>query len=187
MDDSLEARSKFLAYVLRHAPESLGLQLDPEGWARVDDIVARAATARQPLTAAELVEAARSGRKQRFELSADAQRIRAIQGHSTPQVQRQLPSAVPPERLFHGTATRFAASIRQEGLRPGDRHHVHLSADPDTALQVGRRHGSPVVFVVHALRMHALGHVFHEAENGVWLTAAVPPDFLASADADGQP
>jgi len=26
--------------------------------------------------------------------------------------------------------------------------------------------------------MQALGHVFHRAENGVWLTAAVPPEFL---------
>ena len=31
--------SRYLSYVLRHAPQSIGLQLDPEGWAHVDELI----------------------------------------------------------------------------------------------------------------------------------------------------
>lgn len=59
------------------------------------------------------------------------------------------------------------------------RHHVHLSDNPDTALNVGKRHGKPVVLLVDAERMVAQGHLFYRTENGVWLTSSVPPAFLA--------
>jgi putative RNA 2'-phosphotransferase len=96
-------------------------------------------------------------------------------------VQREYPAVAPPAQLFHGTATRFLDAIRAEGLKPGRRHHVHLSADHATAVNVGSRHGKPVVLVVDAGAMHATGHAFHQAENGVWLTAAVPPVFFREA------
>lgn len=58
------------------------------------------------------------------------------------------------------------------------RHHVHLSPDRDTATCVGARRGRPVVLSVHAGAMHRAGHLFHVSTNGVWLTDAVPPEFL---------
>jgi hypothetical protein len=119
--------------------------------------------------------------QKRFELSADGQRIRAVQGHSTRSVQRHFEPRQPPDLLFHGTASRFVAAIDREGLKPGARHHVHLSADEQTARCVGLRYGLPVVLAVDAARMHAQGFVFHQAENGVWLTARVPPAFLCRA------
>jgi putative RNA 2'-phosphotransferase len=87
----------------------------------------------------------------------------------------------PPERLYHGTATRFLESIRAQGLVAGSRHHVHLSPDVETATTVGRRHGKPVVLTVTAGAMHAQGFIFHRADNGVWLTASVPANFLSEA------
>ncbi|SFD80063.1 RNA 2'-phosphotransferase [Paracidovorax konjaci] len=179
MDASAEKTSRFLAFVLRHQPESIGLQLDREGWAPISALVARAQAAGHALDAAEVLRAAHAGTKRRYELSADGRDIRAIQGHSTAQVQRHLHPATPPEWLLHGTAQRFVASIQAQGLVPGPRHHVHLSADLATALQVGCRHGKPAVFKVHAQRMQAAGHAFYRAENGVWLTAAVPAGFLS--------
>ncbi|NVM92576.1 putative RNA 2'-phosphotransferase [Variovorax sp. SG517] len=173
-----EDASKFIAYVLRHAPESVGLQLDAQGWADVAALVAGAAAAGRDLMTADVLQAVDSGAKKRFELSADRLRIRALQGHSTPQVSRSFEAIVPPPQLFHGTATRFLTSIRVQGLLPGARQHVHLSVDEATAVLVGRRHGKAHVLRVDAGRMHALGHVFHRAENGVWLTVAVPPEFL---------
>jgi len=173
-----ESASKFIAYVLRHAPESVGLRLDAEGWADIDALVAGAAAGGRDLARADVVQAVDSGTKKRYELSADGRRIRALQGHSTQQVSRGFEALAPPALLFHGTATRFLDAIRAHGLLPGARQHVHLSADEATAVQVGRRHGKAHVLVVDAGRMHALGHVFHRAENGVWLTAAVPPEFL---------
>lgn len=174
-----ESASKFIAYVLRHAPESVGLRLDAEGWADIDELVAGAAAGGRDLARADVVQAVDSGTKKRYELSADGRRIRALQGHSTQQVSRGFEALAPPALLFHGTATRFLDAIRAHGLLPGARQHVHLSADEATAVQVGRRHGKAHVLVVDAGRMHALGHAFHCAENGVWLTAAVPPEFLS--------
>ena len=84
----------------------------------------------------------------------------------------------PPELLYHGTVERFLDSIRREGLVRGKRHHVHLSADRETAARVGQRRGRPVVLVVEAGRMHRDGHAFYRSENGVWLTEAVPTEYL---------
>jgi putative RNA 2'-phosphotransferase len=61
-----------------------------------------------------------------------------------------------------------------------ERHYVHLSADPETAVKVGRRHGRPVLFTVDAARMAGDGLLFYRSENGVWLTDAVPPQYLKS-------
>lgn len=35
--------SKYLSYVLRHEPQAIGLQLDAEGWADIDALIAGAA------------------------------------------------------------------------------------------------------------------------------------------------
>lgn len=178
MARDVEAHSKFLALVLRHQPEMIGLKLDAEGWVLVAELVARATAAGHALTERDVVAAVRAGTKQRYELSVDEQSIRAIQGHSTNQVQRQLELVCPPPMLYHGTATRFLSSIGANGLVPAGRHHVHLSTDRASALEVGRRHGRPVVLVVNAQEMHAAGYAFHRVENGVWLTATVPAEFL---------
>ena len=181
MEDAMspEDASKFIAYVLRHAPESIGLRLDAEGWADIDALVAGAVAAGRVLMRSDVVAAVDAGTKKRYALSADGQRIRALQGHSTPQVRRSFEALAPPALLFHGTATRFLDAIRAQGLKPGSRQHVHLSVDEATAVQVGQRHGKSHVLRVDAAGMHARGHAFHRAENGVWLTDAVPPEFLS--------
>jgi putative RNA 2'-phosphotransferase len=49
-----------------------------------------------------------------------------------------------------------------------------------TALVVGRRRSADVVvFEVDTAAMAAAGHVFHRSDNGVWLTLAVPREYLA--------
>jgi putative RNA 2'-phosphotransferase len=170
--------SKFLSFVLRHQPEAIGLALDAEGWGSVEELTAGAARQGRQLSRELIEQVVATNDKKRFELSADGLRIRAVQGHSTHVVQRQFEPVQPPDVLFHGTASRFVAAISREGLKPGSRHYVHLSTDEATARTVGLRYGLPVVLVVDAARMHAQGFVFHQAENGVWLTARVPPAFL---------
>ncbi|EMD9437907.1 RNA 2'-phosphotransferase [Burkholderia cepacia] len=175
--------SRTLSYLLRHAPQTIGLRLDPEGWADIDELIAGIARLGHPVDRATLETVCATNDKQRFALSDDGRRIRAVQGHSTPVVQRRYPAAQPPERLYHGTATRFLDSIRAQGLIPGARHHVHLSPDIRTALAVGTRYGVPVILEVDAQRMHRQGHTFFVAENGVWLTETVPAEYLTERDA----
>ncbi|AOJ67158.1 hypothetical protein WJ32_25165 [Burkholderia ubonensis] len=83
---------------------------------------------------------------------------------------------------YHGTATRFLDAIREQGLKASARHHVHLSRDVTTAISVGTRYGKPVVLAIDAQRMHARGFWFFVAENDVWLTDAVPAEFLSPLD-----
>ena len=86
---------------------------------------------------------------------------------------------LPPDVLYHGTAIHHLDSIRKDGLVPGASHHVHLSSDETTARAVGARHGKPLVLVVQSGQMSSGGFTFYRAENGVWLTDRVPPEFLS--------
>lgn len=177
----LVALSRFMSYALRHAPEAAGLVLDNEGWADVADLVRGAQAAGVPLTDTLVQEIVRTNDKQRFRLSDDGRRIRASQGHSVA-VDLKLQPLEPPETLFHGTATRFLASILADGLKPGSRQHVHLSDAVATATAVGKRHGRAVVLRVEAGAMYRDGVAFFRSDNGVWLTAHVPPRFLAISE-----
>lgn len=172
--------SRFLSLVLRHRPERIGVRLDARGWAEVDELVVRSRAAGVPLTRARLLAVVDRDDKQRFSLTPDSRRVRANQGHSLP-VDLELLPREPPEELFHGTARRSLPDIRRDGLTGRGRNHVHLSGDPGTATTVGRRHGDPVVLTVAAGAMHRQGHELFQSENGVWLTATVPPRFLARA------
>ncbi|UVL28033.1 RNA 2'-phosphotransferase [Pseudomonas donghuensis] len=174
----LNETSKFLSYVLRHEPQAIGLQLDSEGWADIDFLIAGAAKDGRTLDTALIQAVVSSSDKKRFSISDDGQRIRAVQGHSTSNVSLQHIEKEPPEFLYHGTATRFRESIRQQGLIAGSHHHVHLSQDRSTAIAVGQRYGKPVVLKIEALRMYQQGFKLFQAENGVWLTSHVPEKFL---------
>ncbi|WP_111860772.1 RNA 2'-phosphotransferase [Acinetobacter sp. CFCC 10889] len=170
--------SKFLSLVLRHKPESIGIQLDAEGWTDVNILLQQMIKHKNPLKLNELVELVLSNNKQRFQLSEDHSKIRAVQGHSSSQVQREYPAITPPDLLYHGTASRFIDSILDQGLIAGDRHHVHLSADLTTAKKVGQRHGKVMILLVNTKQMHTDGQLFYQAENGVWLTEHVPVQYL---------
>ncbi len=172
--------SKFLSLVLRHQPETIGLTLDQAGWISLPELVMKARSHGKAITEDDIHRIATNCEKQRFTISPDGTRIRAAQGHSVT-VALGLTPVTPPDTLFHGTATRFADAIRTEGLKPQARQQVHLSGDQETALKVGQRHGKPIIFRVAANRMQAEGFYFYQADNGVWLTDAVPPQFLETA------
>lgn len=178
MNDTRTQTSKFLSYVLRHEPQSIGLTLDSEGWADIDALIDGANAFGRRLDR-ELIRAiVDSNDKKRFALSDDGKRIRAVQGHSNKNVAIAYAARTPPAVLYHGTATRFLRSILSEGLRPGQRQHVHLSEQVGTATEVGRRYGEPVILSIDAEAMHRRGFAFFQADNGVWLTEKVPSEFL---------
>jgi putative RNA 2'-phosphotransferase len=171
------ATSKRLSYVLRHRPDAAGLTLDAAGWVDVEDLLAALG-----LTRGQLDEVVARNDKQRFAFDDTGGRIRASQGHSVP-VDLGYTVERPPGVLFHGTVERFLPAILAEGLRPGNRHAVHLSPDVETAGRVGARRGRPVVLQVDAPSMAAEGAVFTRSANGVWLVDAVPARHLAVRDA----
>lgn len=162
--------SKRMSYVLRHHPESVGLTLDGAGWVELASFAQALGVSRAAVEAV-----VRSSDKQRFIIEGD--RIRANQGHSIDVDLGYEPSA-PPDRLYHGTVARFVSSIREHGLLRGERHHVHLSADRATAINVGGRRGKPVILVIDARAMADADHSFLVTPNGVWLTEHVPVVFI---------
>ena len=176
-DRRLIRLSRFLSYVLRHRPDAVGLTLDAAGWVEVDALLAACAAHGRPLTLDELVQVVARDDKRRYAFSDDRLRIRASQGHSVA-VELGYEPRVPPEILYHGTTERFLEAIRREGLQRGERHHVHLSADEETARRVGARRGRPVVLRVRAGEMARAGVEFLLSANGVWLTVDVAMRFI---------
>lgn len=173
----MSRESKFLSLVLRHKPEEIDLQLDNHGWARVDELLRKLKKSGRKLSHDELIQLVETSDKKRFTLSEDGKRIRAAQGHSV-EIDLGLKPQQPPGELYHGTASANLDAIFSNGLVPGKRQQVHLSLDPDTAERVGQRHGRPIVLRVEAQRMFDDGFEFFRADNGVWLTDAVPARYL---------
>jgi putative RNA 2'-phosphotransferase len=167
--------SRFLAYVLRHNPAAIGASLDEAGWISIDTLLAAAAEHGHRISRDALIQLTNSPGKRRFEIRKN--KIRAAQGHSIP-IDLQLSPCQPPARLYHGTVERYLPQIMADGLKPGQRNHVHLSPDPATAATVGARRGRPVILVIDAAGMHNQGHQFYRASNGVWLTTHVPPQWI---------
>jgi len=176
--------SKFLSLVLRHDPDRIGVKLDSAGWIDVDDLLEALGSHGVELTRADLDDIVRTSDKQRFAYSEDRTQIRANQGHSI-EVDLQLEPAEPPTSLFHGTVDKFLDSINKHGILKRERHHVHLSADYDTASKVGSRRGRPVVLVVDADAMVRDGHKFFRTANGVWLVEHVPTSYIEFPSDDG--
>ena len=176
---SLDKIGSFLCFALRHRPDQVGIELDEHGWANVDELIAgvNRVHPEMNLDMELLSEIVRIDNKMRYSFNEDKTLIRANQGHSIP-VDVELLELVPPMVLYHGTAEKYVDSIDATGLIPKSRLYVHLSLDYDTAVKVGTRHGSPVIYTVDATRMHADGYKFYRSVNGVWLTKEVPTKYL---------
>ncbi|MCQ2468849.1 MAG: RNA 2'-phosphotransferase [Ruminococcus sp.] len=174
----LKNMSKFISLILRHKPETIGIQLDEHGWAEVDSLIEGInRNGGQKISMAVLEEIVRTDEKQRYSFNEDKTLIRANQGHSV-QVDVELEEKNPPEFLYHGTGEKYVDSILKEGLKPKSRLYVHLSADTETAHKVGIRHGKPHIFRIRSGEMSRNGIKFFISANGVWLTKAVPVEYI---------
>jgi putative RNA 2'-phosphotransferase len=169
--------SKFLSFVLRHQPEFIGLNLDENGWADVNDLLNKMNSNGFQVTNELLDHIVATNNKKRFAFDDNKSKIRASQGHSI-DVELGLKEMTPPEFLYHGTAEKSVESILASGLEKRDRQHVHLSSDKITAKAVGGRHGQPKIFIVAASQMKEDGFAFYLSENNVWLTDNVPARYL---------
>ena len=173
---NLTKTGKYICLILRHKPEEIGITLDGHGWANVEELI-RGVSKKYPINMTILEDIVRLDEKQRYSFNEDKSLIRANQGHSIP-VDVELEEVEPPLFLFHGTAEKYAGLIDRDGLIPKSRLYVHLSKDVHTAIDVGKRHGDPVIYLVESSKMYKQGYKFYRSANGVWLTNSVPPEFL---------
>lgn len=168
--------SKYLSLILRHKPETIGIRLDKQGWANVNELIAGIARMHE-FNMDILEEIVRTDDKQRYSFNEDKTLIRANQGHSV-LVDVELEEMEPPVELWHGTGEKFVTSIDRQGLIPKSRLYVHLSKDKETAVKVGKRHGNPILYIVKSGEMYRDGYRFYLSKNGVWLTRQVPVKYL---------
>lgn len=169
--------SRYIALLLRHHPEKAGLCLDEHGWVEVEALIQGVRRRYPEFNRAVLDEIVARDSKQRYAYNQDKTCIRANQGHSIP-VDVELKQALPPTILYHGTGEKYVESIQKVGLIPKSRLYVHLSTDIQTAIQVGKRHGQPVVYQIDTQQMIHDGFIFYISANHIWLTKAVPVQYL---------
>lgn len=169
--------SKFLSLILRHSPEKIGLKLDENGWADVEELIAKCSKKGNPLDFELLDYVVENNDKKRFAFNEDKTKIRASQGHSI-SVELDLKEMEPSEFLYHGTVAKFLENIKKEGLQKMSRQHVHLSKDRETAVKVGSRRGIPQILTVRSGEMFKEGYTFYLSENNVWLTDEVPAKYI---------
>ncbi|MDC0435102.1 RNA 2'-phosphotransferase [bacterium] len=167
--------SKFLSLVLRHQPQTVGLDLDENGWVDIESLILGARKAGTNFSREELEQIVKESDKQRFIIDGDM--IRANQGHSV-NVNLELKHLEPPELLYHGTVRKFMEEISKKGLKKMNRHHVHLSPDIVTAEKVGSRRGTPIILKIDSAAMYRDGHKFMCSKNGVWLIDSVPSSYI---------
>jgi putative RNA 2'-phosphotransferase len=173
--------SKFLSLVLRHQPETINIQLDPNGWTDVNELITKANNYGIKFDREILNHIVETNSKKRFAFNDSLDKIRASQGHSL-SVDLGYSNQKPPTILYHGTSKESVESILHTGLDKRSRQHVHLSSDIETAIKVGQRHGKPVVFKVLAEQMFQDNFQFFISDNGVWLTDNVPTKYLKLSD-----
>lgn len=164
--------SKKISYILRHNPSSINIDMDKHGYVAVDELISKLDIRFDQLKA--IVD---TNNKKRFSFNKDLSKIRASQGHSI-KVNMGLEPIKPPLILYHGTSIENKKAILENGILKMNRNHVHLSADTETALTVGSRHGKPYIFKIYAFVMCQDGFDFYISENDVWLTNYVPPKYL---------
>lgn len=173
------ALSKEVSYALRHAPWKYELEMDESGFVKITQLLSalnEGGRYEREITQTDLDYIIENSEKKRFELSGG--KIRAAYGHSF-KMKIKYEAATPPDVLYHGTARRFLEPIMSKGLKLMSRQYVHLSADVETAVQVGkRRDETPAILEIDAKSAAENGIIFYHANEKVWLCDSVPAEYI---------
>lgn len=168
-------KSKFLSLVLRHKPEEIGLNLDQNGWADIEELLNKSKIISLDMQSLKYI--VENNDKKRFAFSDDYLKIRASQGHSI-EIDLNYQTQEPPDVLYHGTTDKYLDSIKLNGIQKQKRQHVHLSFDKETATKVGQRHGKPIILKINTKKMYKDKVPFYLSANNVWLVDQVLPEYI---------
>ena len=171
--------SKEISYALRHAPWEFELELDEQGFVPIAQLLHalnESGAYECEVTQADLEQIIATSEKKRHEIVGD--KIRALYGHTVPQVIKKEPR-IPPAVLYHGTTHRALPQILQDGLKPMQRQYVHLSIDVETATRVGkRRDPEPVILKIDTEAAQKADIQFYIGNDKVWLCNRVPKECI---------
>jgi len=190
--------SKQLTQILRHSGRSEGLDIRPDGFALLDDVMQLPSMMKLKPTDEAIREIVKTSDKQRFAILQEADGrtfIRANQGHSMEGINMDELCGTPvcelqeDEVCCHGTYLQHFDSIMSEGLKAGGKHgqsfrrHVHFSVrHPGETVVSGMRPNCQIAVYVDLKRAALQGIRFYRSENNVILSegidGAVPPGFI---------
>jgi putative RNA 2'-phosphotransferase len=174
--------SKYLAYMLRHHPESAGITLDEEGFTDLPPLLkilnARYKDAKVgEITKNTIEEMIRQSDKRRYEILGN--KIRALYGHSVAAKVVMQEATEVPQILYHGTTLKAYEAIKMEGIKKRTRQFAHLTDNVKIALEISkRRTNDPVVLSVDTKAARNEGIKFYKSGD-MYLTDYVPPQFLS--------
>lgn len=168
--------SRYLSYILRHNPSDINITLDNEGYCQVETLIENLKKKNYNVDLDYLKKIVREDNKGRYSFNKDMSKIRANQGHSVQKI--SFKEVVPPDNLYHGTAKKYLESILKKGIVKGNRHHVHMSSDIETASKVGKRHGELVLIIIDSKKMKEDNIKFYISENGVYLCDYIAPKYF---------
>ena len=172
--------SKTMSHALRHEPASYGLELAADGSVLITELVRGLRGAGLDVGEHDIERVVEQSPKQRFVI--DGNWVCAQYGHSTDDRIEKDP-IVPRAVLWHATSPAVAEEILRGGLKPMARQYVHLTVEPELALEAGRRKARhPVLLKIDAAAAHAAGVTFYEGHERVTLADTVPADFIKLVD-----
>jgi RNA:NAD 2'-phosphotransferase (TPT1/KptA family) len=178
METSQQDTSKLISYWLRHNPKDANLDVDELGWVKIEQLLSALKDKKVSFTSANLIELNNSFDKVRWEIDIAQNRIRATHGHSFP-VLLDEKVEIPPDTLYHGTASTTITRIIADGLLPMNRQFVHLSENIEMATIVAKRHGKPFIIEINAHELSNAGWTFYKTSDNVWLTTKIPIKYLS--------
>lgn len=173
-----EQISKLISYWLRHNPSDGNLMMDEFGWVPTASLLMALNNKNSGTTLEDILILNQSFDKIRWEFNEDGTTIRATHGHSVPVI---LPNdeAIPPSVLYHGTSVANFYNILLKGLQPMERQFVHLSANIQTAVEVAKRYGKPIIIEINTEALSKTGSSFYQTSDNVWLTTAISAEYLS--------
>ena len=127
--------SKFLSLILRHKAKDFGLDVEPSGFIKLDDIINLPQSQKLYMTESLIQEIVANDEKGRFELvNRPPYYIRAVQGHSMAEVTNEETLVKLNENsifdfptVVHGTKEEFWKLIEKSGLNRMKRNAIHFS------------------------------------------------------------
>lgn len=174
--------SKFLSFILRHGPDKLGLELDSDGFADLNEVlkVLNNKFKNIKITKYTLEEIIKQSEKRRFQI--EDSKIKAFYGHSIDaKIVMKLAADLPPI-LYHGTNLKAFNAIKSEGLIKKRRQYVHLSDTIETAILIGKRTSSnPIILKIDTKSAQPGGVKFYKSGD-MYLTDFIPPQFINKVD-----
>ncbi|KXB04658.1 hypothetical protein AKJ49_01840 [candidate division MSBL1 archaeon SCGC-AAA382A03] len=173
MKDRTKA-SKQIAYLLRHNP--VGMKISKEGFVNLNELLEKLQERWTSLSKKDIRELVETDPKGRYEIKN--QKIRARYGHSinvNPTLEKAQEGT-----LYHGTTSKAAQKILEEGLKSKGRQKVHLSNSVEDAIEVGkRRTDDPVILEIDVGTASKAGVNIERASDKVYVSDNIPSQFIS--------